>query len=1171
MQHKQCPSCGFLNPPLQSDIGLETQPKFCGHCANPISQKPTNRQERDSHGTKHLTRHRELEMVPIEAAERRQLTVLFCDVVNSTQFTERLDSEELRNLLEAYRECVMEVVLGQNGHIARYFGDGILVYFGYPIAHEDAAHRAARAALGIVAAIEQLNPYLKATFETEIQVRLSIDTGLVVVWYMAEENAPEPIDIVGKTPNIAARMQAQAAPNNIVIGATTQQLIQGFFKCESLGSFELRGISHPVPLYQVSDEIPQQNRVDIERESGLTPLIGRKSEVELMTERWANVVNGKGQTLLIEGEAGIGKSRCIQQLKEHVNSDTYILECRGSPYYQNSPLYPILVMLQQQLLKFSSADTPHSRLQKLETFLLDIGNLSTETLPLLAELLFLKTDELSPQILTPEQRRQRTWEGLVHLLLRVAGQKPILFVVEDLHWIDPSSLAFLSLLIARTQHARILLALTCRSEHRENMESLVQEDASSWTTRLPLKRLTRKEVKTMIQQVADVQPRLADGKPMIPVSEEIMSQIVDMTEGVPLFVEELTRMVLEENLITLTPNLDGNQSTEIPATLQALLTARLDRLGPAKEIVQFGATLGREWTGELLQKMPALNIPMESWDATAQNEQLERQLDSLVEAQILNRAFTPDEQDVYTFRHPLIRETAYQSLLKSTRQQYHQQIATVLTEEFPIIVNEQPELVAHHYTEAGLAEKAVDYWQQAGHRALERSANVEGARHITQGLASLENLPATPERARRELVLLTTIGPALTATKGYASVEVEHAYTRARELLDKLDTFEAQTELNLSPQSGDKQNVNALRFPVLFGLWLSYLVQGRLLSARELGEQCLVFAREQQNPALELEAHRALGATLYYLSEFKSALAHLDAGLKVYQPQEHPVPAFLHYLADPGMTLLSYSAPLLWSIGYPEQAVKRVEDAKKIGRDRQHPFSNVVSLHFATVLYQYQEDVDKVDAYATQMLSLCQEHGFFVWEAAATVMKGWALAEKGDAEEGIIMIRRGISAWEMTRAEVLRPLFLARLAQAYQSAGNFELALQSLEEAIKIVKKTGERMYLAELYRYKAECYKQQCGNRHQQGATETECYAKAEACFQKALTIARAQGAKSWELRAAISLAQLWLETSRGQDTRATNQAAYALLKPIYAWFSEGFDILNTARQLLNELEGKQ
>ena len=1166
-------------------------------------------------------------------AERRQLTVLFCDIVDSTPLTEKLDPEELRNVLEAYRACVMEVVLAQNGHIARYFGDGILVYFGYPIAHEDAAHRAVRAALGIVAAIDTLNPSLHATFGVDIRARLSIETGLVVVWHMAAENAPEPIDIVGQAPNLAAKVQNLAAPNSIVIGATTHQLVQGFFTCEALGTSTLRGISQPVALYDVSGEIPRQSRLDVARESGLTPFIGRVQEVELLKKLWRQSCNGKGQALLIEGEAGIGKSRCVQLLKEYVEAEAGIMECRGSPYYQNSPLYPIKALLQQHLLQFISTDTPETRRAKLEDFLNDTEELRTDgNFALLAEWLEVPTEPLDRHndalggvtSNSPEQRRQQLLEILVQVFLKVAERKPMLFVVEDLHWIDPSSTEWLTLFIAHLENARILTVLTSRSAghygvlqqdssgqaedrinaalEREALDTLLQGGSGKWTT-LFLKPLTPRQVKEMIRTLAGDTP----------VPANALRQIVEMTEGVPLFVEELTRMVLEgEESVT------AAISTDIPATLQALLTARLDRLGPAKEIVQLGATLGREWTGELLHQVALhsgkggfLYPPAGELEDTPPEgaETLESRLDTLVAGHILDRrerAGAGDRQTLYTFRHPLVRETAYQSLLKSTRQHYHGQIATVLTREFGAIAHAQPELVAHHWTEAGLPERAVEYWQQAGQRALERSANVEGVRFLTQGLAALKTLPATPERAQRELVLQTTLGPALIATKGYASVEVETTYTRARELLDKLDTATTLSTRNVVIDTGPayqdnrsaadrlrapepdrrtarndsvtQRNVTAhallqsekyekLRFPVLFGLWLSYLVRGRLLSARELGEQCLVIAKQQGSQAFEVEAHRALGATLYYLSEFKNALTHLEAGLVHYHPQH----AFLHYVAEPGMTLLAYSAPVLWCIGYPEQAVQRIREAEKIGQDRKHPFSEAVLLYFATVIYQYRGEVEKVDAYATRLLSVCQEHGFTVWEAAGTVMKGWALAmgDKYTPKEGIAMIQKGIEKWKTMRAEVLMPFFLALLADAYHRDRHPDVALQTLDSAIDVVKKTGERAYLAELYRRKGTLYRAKRHNpnagletpeEHEHRSANDEKSAEAAASFEKALTVARAQGAKYWELRAAISLSQLY----QAQGKPATE--IHLRLKPIVDWFTEGLDTpdLKVAKQLL-------
>ena len=1205
MQHKLCANCGFLNPSF----------KFCGECGMPLD------------GTSRSAERPAADTVSIEqalphGAERRQLTVLFCDIVDSTAFTEKLDPEELRNLLEVYRTCIMEVVLAQNGHIARYFGDGILVYFGYPTAHEDTAHRAVRAALGIVAAIETLNPYLHKTFGVEINVRISIDTGRVVVWHISGQEAPEAIDIVGKMPNVAARMEKLATPNTVVIGDTTHQLVEGFFKCEALGASILRGISQPVNIYQVSGEIPAQSRLDIASESGLTSLIGREREVELLKQGWAQALATNGQALLIQGEAGIGKSRCVQLIQEHVEShpDAVILEGRCSPYYQNSPLYPILSLFQEHVVQFTNTDTARKRLEKLENLLRDY-NVSTvgqaaeaqahtpETLPLLAELLDIPFEiqrrtetgtgarlygtpvkqDTYPSEWRRRQRRQQTLEVLVQVLLKMSERKPILFVVEDLHWIDPSSIEFLTLLIERIENARIFTILSWRSDTQPSMVYKSQHNVQSneegnsqtvpegnfinavidreilekllrpaWAKTLQLEALTPPEVETMIQHVA--------GDTQLP--RNLLTKIVEMTEGVPLFVEELTQMMLEGDTLTLSADaLDATssqpQTMQVPVTLQDLLTARLDELGTAKEIIQLGATLGREWTAELLHKIAA-GVDLGN-NIFTDFSSLKDELDKLVNAFILNRNETTDNQFRYTFRHPLLRETAYQSLLKSRRQQYHQQIAEVLARADGF----QPELVAYHYTEAGLPEKAVDYWHSAAHRALERSANVEGVRHIMQGLAALETLSTninTPElreaTERRELELQTTLGTALIATKGYASPEVEVAYTRARELLETLEKREETALADSSNVSID--GIKDLRFPVLFGLWLSHLVRGRLRSARELGEACYAIAKQAENQAFEVEAHRALGATLYYLSEFNSALAHLEAGIERYQPQHHPVPAFLHYVAEPGMTLLAYSSPLLWCIGYPNQAEERIHQAVSIGKNTNHPFSEAVSLHFKTVLYQYRGEPAEVNTSATQMLQICQEHGFSAWEAAATVLKGWAFAEQHCPEEGIAIIREGINAWKETRGELLMPLFLALLGQAYQRAGQYNLALQTLDTALHVITRTGERTYAAELARQKGEL----ClilAKETETGSNENtqSSVAEAESYFQEALAIARQQDAKSWELRAALSLSELWQTQNRGED-------AYNLLQPIYAWFSEGLETkdLIRAKNFLKELE---
>ncbi|MDE0483562.1 MAG: AAA family ATPase [Candidatus Poribacteria bacterium] len=1162
LTQKRCANCGFM---------ISTA-KFCGECGRPLDETDTP-----------------LSTTPISKAERRQLTVLFCDVIDSTALTEQLDPEDLRQVLDAYRASVAEVVLEYDGHIARYFGDGILVYFGYPIAHEDATRRAVQAGIDIVAGLENLNTRLIETFGIQIQLRLSIDTGLVVVWEVGmpvgkpsehisslERYHGDAIDIVGKTPNIAARMQQVAPPNGIVVGGTTLRLIEGFFTYQDFGTLELKGISQPVPIYQILDEHPDSALPDFRREqaklplqSNVTPLIGRNRQVATLKARWKLATTSSGQVVLIEGEAGIGKSRIVAVIADQVaEAEAQILECRGSPYSQNSPLYPILSILRQQLLQFGEMDTGNTRLKKLEQFL-NTHEFSLNLLPLLAELLEIEADYQILE-LKPAQRRRRTLQALAQIFLKTAEQKSLLLIAEDLHWADPSTLEFLHLLTSRIETAPILAILTSRSEMEVSQDSTQAEARAklktltelAWVTQISLKRLNRRQVSQMITEVA--------GEQAIPT--DISKQIASKTEGVPLFVEELTRMALEANL----QNMDV--STEIPATLQASLTARLDRLGSRKELVQLGATLGREWTAELLYKVIVSMIEEpESGEFLAHPNQftslrpfpeqennitwLEKELQQLVETEILRCRQTHENKQIYTFKHPLIRETAYQALLKSTRHAYHRRIATVLRQAFEDVVRAQPELVAYHYTEGELPERAIEYWQQAGQRAVERSANVEGVRHLTQGLTLLQTLPETPARAARELVIQTTLGPALIATRGYAALEVEETYTRAKALLETMPNNERMP----------------LRFPILFGLWLSYLVRAKLQTARELGEQCLVMAQQQENAVLEVEAHRALGATLYYLGELKMAHAHVEAGIACYDPHQHPVHAFFHYLADPGMTLRSYAAPLLWCLGYPEQAVVKLQAAQRMGEERPHPFSQVVSLHFGALLYQQRRDVEKVNTYATELVAICKEHGFSVWEPTGKIMKGWAFQQNsnGTHEEGIALIQEGIAEWESNRSRVLRPVYLGMLAHACGQAGKIQDGLQAVEKALAAGTESGERTNEAELYRLKGELLLKSeeivsttTANTSVKTIEKNSCASEREAekCFQKALTIAQHQEAKLWELRTAVSLSKLMITQNR-------HDAAYALLKPIYEWFTEGFETVDLveARDMLKFLsEGK-
>ena len=693
-------------------------------------------------------------------AERRQLTVLFCDLVDSTVLASRLDPEELREVVRAYQEACAKVIARFEGHIAQYLGDGLLVYFGYPLAHEDDAQRAVRAGLGIVEALGQLNTRLTQEWGVHLAVRLGCHTGLVVVGEVGGGARQEQLAL-GETPNLAARLQGIAAPNALVVSAATVQLLGGFFTSQSLGTSELKGLAQPIEVYQVLHESMARSRLEAAGSTGLTPLVGREQEVQLLLERWSQVKDGSGQVVLLSGEAGIGKSRLVQVLKEHVAAEpqSWLTPCQCSPYHQNTALYPWIDLLERVALRFERDESPQQRLSKLEGFLVQYGLPLAEAVPLFASLLSLPlTADYASLTMAPEQQKQKTMQALLTILLRIAAQQPVLFVMEDLHWVDPSTLELLSLLVDQGPTTRILALLTFRPDF-----------SPPWTGRAHLTQVTLNRLSR--RQAAEMTDRVAHGKAL---PTEVVEQVVAKTDGVPLFVEELTKMVLESGLLQEREEryeLRGPLSPlAIPTTLHDSLMARLDRLATVKALAQLGATLGREFSYELLQAVAP-------WD----EETLQQGLHQLVEAEFLyQRGLLP--QATYLFKHALIQDAAYQSLLRSTRQQYHQRIAQVLEARFPETVEMQPELVAHHYTEAGLAEQAMPYWQRAGQHAIERSAHVEAISHLTQGLAVLTTLPDTPERLLHELNAHITLGDALKTIKGWGAPEVEQAYARALDL-----------------------------------------------------------------------------------------------------------------------------------------------------------------------------------------------------------------------------------------------------------------------------------------------------------------------------------------------------------------------------------------------------
>jgi predicted ATPase/class 3 adenylate cyclase len=1046
---------------------------------------------------------------PTPEAERRQLTVMFCDLVESTKLSSQLDPEEYREVVCAYQRVCTDVIQRYDGHIAQLLGDGLLIYFGYPQAHEDDAQRAVRTGLVILTAMGDLNKDLPQAKGVQLAVHVGIHTGLVVVGQMGGGGRQEQLAL-GEVPNIASRIEGLAAPNTIAVSEATYRLVQGYFDCEALGVQTLRGVAEPVHVYRVLQESGARGRLDVAHTRGLTPLVGREQEVGLLLERWEQVKFRQGHVVLLTGDAGIGKSRLVQMLKDYVANEPHVRwECRSAEYSQNTALFPVTDLF-QRLLRFHAEDTPDAKMEKLEQTLRQYRLPLEETVPLFAPLLALPLPENQyPSLnLSPQRQRQKTLETIVAILLELAEHHPVLFIVEDLHWTDPTTLEFLNLVIEQIPTTSILTLLTCRPAFQPSWSH------RSYLSEITVNRLSRNHIERMTTQVAG-------GKTFPPA---VMQQLIERTDGVPLFIEELTKAVLEVGMLQ---DVDGQyvmtstlSSFAIPATLQDSLMARLDRLVTAKAVAQYAAVIGRQFSYELLSTVSQL-------DAAT----LQRELGRLVEAEIVYHRGVPP-QATYVFKHALIQDAAYQSLLKSTRQQYHQRIAQVLEAQFPETAKVQPELLAYHYTEAGLTEKAVHYWYTAGQKASERSAHVEAIAHLRQGLSLLQTLPETSKRTQHEVDMLIALGASLRATKGTGALEVGETYLRARHLCQHLD------------------NPHQL-FPVLRGLHGYYNLRAELHTAHALGEQTLALAQQVQDAAMLVAVHRALGTTLYYSGAISEAHTHFTQGLALYDRHQHRASTLL-YGEDAGVTCRSHDAHTLWLLGYPAQGLTRIDEAVTLAQHLAHPYSLSSAFVAASIFHAFRREAWATQECAEAAIRLAQEQRFPFWMATGSLLRGWALAQLGQAQEGIAQIEEGLRTIPATGAEIRRPYWLALMAEAQETLGEPEAGLTRLTEALAHADTTGERWSEPELYRLKGALLLQQHADNQ----------ADAETCFQHAIRIAQSQQAKSWELRATTSLARLWQQQGKRQE-------AHDLLASVYHWFTEGFDTadLQEAQALLEAL----
>jgi len=1034
-------------------------------------------------------------------AERRQLTVMFCDLVGSTALSTRLDPEDLREVIGAYHRTVAEIIAEFDGFVSRYMGDGVLVYFGYPQAHEDDAERAVRAGLSAIAAVGRLD-----VKSVKLQARVGIATGLVVVGDRIGAGSAQEQSVVGETPNLAARLQSIAEPDTVVIAAGTRRLLGDLFEYRDLGAVEVKGIAAPVPVWEVLRPKSVSSRFEALHGSALTRLVGRDEEIDLLSRRWARAKAGKGQVVLISGEPGIGKSRVVAALTERLQGEQRTrLRYFCSPYYRDSALFSFIDQL-TRAARFTRDDSPAVRLEKLEA-LVARAPPPEEDLALLADLLSLPALERHPlPNLSPQRKKERTLQALIRHLEGLARRQPILMIFEDAQWIDPTSRELLDLTVDRIPTLPVLLIVTFRPEFQPPWTGQPQ------VTMLTLNRLDWGDRIALIAQIL--------GGKALPGA--VADQIAERTDGVPLFVEELTRSILESGTLREERDryvLDGTPSPfAIPTTLHASLLARLDRLAPVRLVAQIGAAIGRQFPYTLLRAVSRLP-----------EEELQASLARLVASELIfQRGMPPDA--VYTFKHALVQDTAHDSLLRSTRQQLHARIAEALESYSPELMDSQPELFAQHYAEAGLVEKAVAYWGKAGHRSAARSAMAEAAAQLQKGLDQLTRLPDSRERLRQELEFQNALGAVLLAVRGYAAPETGHAYARARELWEQLG----------SPSE-------FVRVP--FGQTRYYAHRGELDRAQSLAEDLLRVSAQRNDSVGLVLGHLSSGRTLMFTGSFVSSRSHLEAALALCDPNLDDM-LVRQTGIHPRAVSQAILGTVLFCLGFQDQALVLTDAAITEATRLAHPPTLALNLSMDARLFALIGNYIALDSRANQLVALATEQGFPYWRAMGTIYRGWVNVINGDLTEGMSLLRSGSTAYCATEAELLVPYYNALLARACESAWQLEESLALFDEGFKIIERTGERWFVAELNRHKGRLLLRQ-------GHPEA-----AEELYLKALRIAKEQEAKLWELRAAVSFGYLCCDQGRHAEARD-------LLGSIYGWFTEGFHTpdLKEAKALLRKL----
>jgi len=1043
---------------------------------------------------------------PPSDGEKRQLTVLFCDIVGSTALALQLDPEDLGAVVRRFQTTCAAMITHAGGYIARYMGDGLLAYFGYPQAHEDDAESAVRAGLDLVAKVGQLVlPHGKP-----LQIRVGIATGLVIVDDPASEKSSREQAITGETPNLAACLQSQAPANSVAVAAGTRRLLGDLFVCEDLGSYEIEGFSERVKAWRVTGERAVESRFDATRSGRLTQFVGRQNELGQLMSLWGRAKAGEGQLALVCGEPGIGKSRLSLAFSEQTSDEpNYTVRFQCSPHHINSPFYPVIRQLERSA-RFERDDTASVKLEKLEALLSRTGPTTLADAPLFAALLSIPTEGRYPPLnLTPQRQKTLTTAALIRLLLGMAQTRPVLLVFEDVHWIDPTTLEVLNRTIEEINRAPILFLATFRPEFFPPWLD------QSNVTMLRLNRLGREQVRAIVVDIA--------GSKALPA--DVYEQIISKTDGVPLFVEELTKTVLESAALDDAGDqhlkVGALSPSAIPTTLYDSLMARLDRLAPIKEIAQIAAVLGREFSYSLLASVVPASEPL-----------LRGALAQLTAAELIFGRGAPPNA-TYVFKHALVQDAAYASLLRGKRQQLHGQIADVLKDKFPDTVETQPELIAHHMAQAGRGRQAIDYLRKAGQRAIERSANAEAIGHLERALELLQQLPDNPENKQLALELEVMLGQAMIAGRGYAAPETKEILLRAKHLI--AESTEA-----------------AQKFAILYGIWACYYVGGDVALQQVTAAEFLAEAERYADTAALCLAHRALGTTYVSMGDFAAGRGHLEQARALYDPEHHPKFRF-QYGQDIGAAALCYLCWALWHLGHVDQASEVAAEAVKRAEAISHPHTLVYTLcHARGMMDVFRRRSEDTRSCAEVVMSLCSEHGFPFWAAGGQILDGWAATRQGEKDAGIVALRGGLAAWRKTGARLWLPIFLALEAEVHAKAGRNDVALQAIEQALATSEETGEKWAVAEVLRIKA-------GLLLAAGRARAE---EIESVLIASLEIARRQKALCWELRTSCDLARLWQGQGRGKE-------ALKLVRSIYDQFTEGLETadLQHAKALIEDL----